>query len=357
VLVVDDSAVARTLISESLADDQDIEVIATANDAYAARDKILALKPDVMTLDIEMPRMDGLTFLRLIMRHRPMPVVILSSSTAEGSAKAFEAMNSGAVEVFGKPDGPFSLAEGATLAEKIKAAAEARVRLQPRPGTRSSFDLNADFQAPAGSSAVTNRRAILLLGASTGGTEVLRTILTALPGDLPPICVVQHIPAQFSNAFANRLNALCAMEVREARGGDELVPGVALIAPGGKHLVVRWNGSNYVALLNEGPAVHHQRPAVDVLFDSVVKAGGARNCAAALLTGMGRDGADSLLRLRENGAHTIAQSESTCVVFGMPREAIQIGAATESLDLQDIPRELIKHGRRLSNAATELAVS
>ena len=357
VLVVDDSAVARTLISESLADDPDIEVIATANDAYAARDKILALKPDVMTLDIEMPRMDGLTFLKVIMRHRPMPVVILSSSTTDGSAKAFEALNSGAVDVFGKPEGPFSLTEGATLAHKIKAAAEARVRVQPRPGTRSSADQNINFHTFNGPFTISNSRAILLLGASTGGTEALKTILTALPPDLPPICVVQHIPAQFSGAFANRLDSLCAMEVREARSGDVLTPGLALIAPGGKHLVVRWNGARYVAVLSEGPAVHHQRPAVDVLFDSVVKGGGASNCTAALLTGMGRDGAESLLRLREKGAHTIAQSERTSVVFGMPREAIRIGAVSETLDLQDIARELTKHGRRISNAPAEMTVS
>jgi two-component system chemotaxis response regulator CheB len=354
-LVVDDSAVARTLISESLSGHPEIEVVATANDAYAARDKILALKPDVMTLDIEMPRMDGLTFLKLIMRHRPMPVVVLSSATAEGSAKAFEALQSGAVEVFGKPDGPFSLAEGATLAQKIKAAAQARVQLPARPGSRSSSDYVDVFQASR-SSGPLHPRALILLGASTGGTEALKAILSAMPADLPPICVVQHIPAQFSTAFANRLNSLCAMEVREARGGDELRSGLALIAPGGKHLIVRWNGSNYVALLNEGPPVHHQRPAVDVLFDSVVKNGGARHSVAALLTGMGRDGADGLLRLRKSGAHTIAQSEATCVVFGMPREAIRIGAASETIDLQHIAGELSKYGRNVSGVPAEVAV-
>jgi two-component system chemotaxis response regulator CheB len=350
-LVVDDSAVARTMITESLAGDPDIEIIATAPDPYLAREKILSLNPDVMTLDLEMPRMDGLTFLKLIMRHRPMPVVVLSSSTAEGSAKAFEALRSGAVDVVGKPDGPFSLTEGATLAQKIKAAAKARITAQPTSGTRGANERLADGGGFESSGGNANPRALILLGASTGGTEALKVALTSMPADLPPICVVQHIPAQFSTAFANRLNAACAMEVREARSGEELTPGLALIAPGGKHLMVRWNGSCYVTLLNEGPAVHHQRPAVDVLFDSVVKAGGARSCAAALLTGMGRDGADGLLRLRENGAFTIAQSEATCVVFGMPREAIKIGAAQETLDLQAIGPELTKQGRRIAAGA------
>jgi two-component system chemotaxis response regulator CheB len=286
-----------------------------------------------------------------------MPVVILSSSTAEGSAKAFEALQSGAVEVVGKPDGPFTLSQGATLAQKIKAAAEARLKPTVRSNPLSSADSSDIFRASNGSPGNLNPRALILLGASTGGTEALKTILSAMPDDLPPICVVQHIPAQFSAAFANRLNGLCAMEVREARSGDELVPGLALIAPGGKHLIVRWNGSKYVALLNEGPQVHHQRPAVDVLFDSVVKTGGSANSVAALLTGMGRDGADGLLKLRQNGAHTIAQSEATCVVFGMPREAINLGSASDIVDLQDIAGELTKHGRRISSGSAELAIN
>jgi two-component system, chemotaxis family, protein-glutamate methylesterase/glutaminase len=351
-LVVDDSAVARTMITDSLASDPQIEVVGTAVDPYMARDKILALNPDVMTLDIEMPRMDGITFLKLIMRHRPMPVVVLSSSTTEGSAKAMEALRSGAVEVAEKPEGPFSSADAVGLAKKIKAAAEARLHTSaaPRPGSRDG-DNRANLDTPAPVQPLANPRALIVIGASTGGTEAVQRILSEMPGDLPPICVVQHIPAQFSSAFANRLNGLCQMAVREARSGDELTPGLALIAPGGKHLLVRWNGSHYVALLNEGPLVHHQRPAVDVLFDSVVKAGGASSCTAALLTGMGRDGADGLLHLRENGAHTIAQGEASCVVFGMPREAIRIGAAAEVLDLRLIAAELTAQGRRLSAAA------
>ena len=355
-LVVDDSAVARAMITESLSGDPEIEVIATAIDPYVAREKILALNPDVMTLDIEMPRMDGLTFLKLIMRHRPMRVVVMSSLTAEGSIKALEALQAGAIEVIAKPDGPFTLSEGAALAQKIKAAAEARVITPAKLGSRAAEEFRA-LNSTDPAQPMSNPRALILLGASTGGPEALKSVLTAMPGDLPPIAVVQHMPAQFSTAFANRPNSVCAMEVREARSGDELTQGLALVAPGGKHLVVRWNGSRYVALLNEGPAIHHQRPAVDVLFDSVVKAGGARSCAAALLTGMGRDGADSMLRLREKGAYTIAQSEATCVVFGMPREAIKIGAAEDILDLHKIAPELTKQGRRLANLGAEALVS
>ena len=351
-LVVDDSAVARVMIADSLAGDPEIEIIGTAIDPYVAREKILSLNPDVITLDVEMPRMDGLTFLKLIMRHRPMPVVVMSSLTTEGSAKALEALQAGAVDVIGKPDGQFSFSEGAALAQKIKAAAEAKVATQAKSTTRATNEFTGESSTD--SNIPLHPRALIVLGASTGGTEALKDVLIAMPADLPPIAVVQHIPAQFSTAFANRLNGLCAMEVREARSGDELTKGLVLIAPGGKHLVLRWNGSRYVALLNEGPPIHHQRPAVDVLFNSVVKAGGARYCSAALLTGMGRDGADGLLHLRQNGAYTIAQSEATCVVFGMPREAIKIGAAEETLDLQKIAPELTKRSRQLTASSGAL---
>jgi two-component system, chemotaxis family, protein-glutamate methylesterase/glutaminase len=193
-----------------------------------------------------------------------------------------------------------------------------------------------------------NPRSLIVMGASTGGTEALKTVLTQMPGDLPGICIVQHIPAQFSLAFANRLNSLCAMEVREAKHGEEITPGLALIAPGGRHLLVRWNGNHYVAHLNDGPLVHHQRPAVDALFDSLVKAGGAEHSVGVLMTGMGKDGAAGLLNLRQNGATTVAQSESTCVVFGMPAEAIRIGGAKQVLDLDEIAGEVERQSRRLS---------
>jgi two-component system chemotaxis response regulator CheB len=371
VLVVDDSALARKLITESLVGHDDIEVIAGASDAYIARDKIFTLNPDVITLDIEMPRMDGLTFLKLIMRHRPMPVIVMSSLTVEGSSKVIEALECGAVEVLGKPNGPFSaFGNGLILAEKIRAAAQARIA---RPATASQpvtkatdnavasaavgsiTNSNSPSAAPARPTPARaiNPRSLIVMGASTGGTEALKECLTVLPKDLPPICVVQHIPAQFSAAFAARLNALCQIEVREAKSGDELRPGLALIAPGGRHLIVRWSNNRYVAMLNDGPPIHHQRPAVDVLFDSLVKSGNADQSIGVLMTGMGKDGAAGLLNLRQNGAATIAQSEATCVVFGMPAEAIRLGAAKSILDLNDIPAEIERQSRRFAARTTE----
>jgi two-component system chemotaxis response regulator CheB len=340
VLVVDDSALARKIITDSLTTDPEIDVIGGAIDPFIAREKILTLNPDVLTLDIEMPRMDGLTFLKLLMRHRPMPVIVMSSLTQEGSTTALEALQAGAVDVIGKPSGALSAyCDNLILAEKVKAAAQARLLRAPTVSARI-----APTFAPG------NPRDLIVLGASTGGTEALKTVLTAMPESAPPICVVQHIPAQFSGAFAARLDSLCAIEVREARSGDELAPGLALIAPGGKHLFVRWANGRYVACLSDAPPVHHQRPSVDVLFDSVVKAGGARNTVAALLTGMGRDGASGLYNLRQNGAFTIAQSEATCVVFGMPRQAIELGAAEEVVDLQNIAGALLRASTRRCEA-------
>ena len=336
-LVVDDSALARKIITASLAPFADIEVVGTAVDPYAARDKILELRPDVVTMDIEMPRMDGITFLKLIMKHRPMPVIIMSSLTQAGSQKALEALQAGAVDIMEKPGGNLSAsADGARLAEKIRVAAGARVRagsqataLLARRPTRETGTVPARPRLfPA--------RKIILLGASTGGTEALKTVLTSLRGDLPGICIVQHIPAYFSKAFADRLNEICPMEVREASHGDIVQPGLALIAPGGRHLLLKWQAGHYAVELNDGPPVHHQRPSVDILFDSAVKAGVGPHAVAAVLTGMGADGAAGLLRLRQAGAVTAAQDEETCVVFGMPREAIRMGAAQQVLALSRI---------------------
>lgn len=347
VLVVDDSALARRIITDSLAPFPEIQVVGTAVDPYVARDKILELEPDVVTLDIEMPRMDGLTFLKAIMKHRPMPVIIMSSLTNSGSEKALEALQSGAVDVMDKPSGPRSAeTDGSRLAAKIKAAASARIR---RPTVRQTPLETAtggargavrETRVAAGQSP----RQIILLGASTGGTEALKTVLMSMRGDLPGIAIVQHIPAYFSKAFADRLNQLCPMEVREARAGDTLRPGLALVAPGGFHMLVKWRANAYVVDLTEGPLVHHQRPAVDVLFESAVKAGCGPYAIGALLTGMGADGAAGLLRLRQSGAWTVAQDEESCVVFGMPREAIRLGAARHVMPLEHI-------GRRIEQAA------
>ncbi len=299
VLIVDDSSLARAIITQSLGPYPDITVVGTACDPYIARDKILELNPDVVTLDIEMPRMDGITFLKIIMKHRPMPVIIMSSLTAAGSAKAMEALQAGAVDVIGKPRGASSANEdGALLAEKIRTAASARMQ-----AWKDTTGLSSPKQAARPPRHFPERR-IILLGASTGGTEALKTVLTSLPGDLPGICIVQHIPAYFSKAFADRLNSICAMEVREARHGDAVKPGLALVAPGGWHMILKWREGHYAVELNEGPPVHHQRPAVDIMFDSAVKAGAGPHAVAALLTGMGADGAAGLLHLREAGAAT-----------------------------------------------------
>lgn len=329
-LVVDDSALARRLTTDSLAPFPEIEIVGTAQDAYAARDKILQLKPDVMTLDIEMPRMDGVTFLKAVMKHHPMPVIILSSLTSATSDKPWEALQAGAVEVVEKPAGGVSArAHGLHLAELIKAAAGARLRPAPPeaapPPTRQ-------LHPPR----TFSERGIILMGSSTGGTEALKTVLTSMRGDLPGVCIVQHIPPLFSKTFAERMNKLCAMEVREARDRDVVQPGLALVAPGGYHMLLQWQGRHYQVRLNQGPPIHHQRPAVDILFDSAVNAGAAPYAAAALLTGMGTDGAAGLLRLRNEGAATIAQNEETCVVFGMPREAIRQGAAQHVVPLERI---------------------
>ena len=341
VLIVDDSALVRRALTENLSRCTDIEVVGTAVDPYVARDKILLLNPDVLTLDIEMPRMDGLTFLKRLMQYRPMPVVILSSLTGAGSAKALEALQAGAVDVLEKASGALSALQDHTrLVEVIKAAARARLRPPPAESPTSRPPAAA---AQARTSVVRASRGrrydphkIILMGASTGGTEALRAILTRLSADLPGICIVQHIPAFFSLAFAQRLNELCNLEVREAKNGDLVQPGLALVAPGGFHIVLDWRGHGYGVRLNEGPPIHYQRPAVDVMFGSAVKAGAAPHALSLLLTGMGSDGASSLLELRNAGARTICQDEASCVVFGMPREAIRMGAAQIVLPLDQI---------------------
>ena len=364
VLIVDDSATVRKVVSDSLAGQADIEVIGTAVDPYVARDKILALNPDVLTLDIEMPRMDGLTFLRLLMKHRPMPVIVMSSLTRESSHIALEALQAGAVDVFSKPGNSMSAhADGARLAEKIRAAAGARIRVGPPnvpppvkpPVWRAPEHHPAPVArtverppAPASSGRRYPARQLIVMGASTGGTEALKEVLTRLPSDLPGICIVQHIPAHFSAAFANRLNELCELEVKEAANGDRVEPGRVLIAPGGHHLVLRWNVSHYVAHLTDGPMVHHQRPSVDVLFDSAAKAGSGAGTLAILMTGMGADGAAGMLTLRQGGATTWAQNEESCVVFGMPREAIIRGAAQQVLPLDQVAGAINRYADRMA---------
>lgn len=336
VLIVDDSAVARRSIQEALAEDPEIEVVGSACDAYVAREKILKHDPDVITLDLEMPRMDGLTFLRILEEHHPLPVVVVSALTPQGSAKALEALEAGALDVLAKPDGHQTLGELAPqLAYHVKAAARARRRprpLEPTPPPASPVP------EPPGSLESSARR-VILVGASTGGVEALRFLLPRLPDGLPPIAVVQHIPPNFSRIMAERLDELCAFEVREAREGDELRRGLCLVAPGDYHLVLAPLGLGYRVRLTQSPPVHHCRPAVDVLFRSAVEAAGAQ-AVAVLLTGMGVDGARGMQELRRAGARTLVQDEETSVVFGMPQAAIKLGAADVVVPLQDMPQAI-----------------
>lgn len=333
VLVVDDSAFVRKVATDTLGADPGLEVVGSAADPYQARDRIRELSPDVLTLDLEMPRMDGLTFLRLLMEHRPMPVIVLSSLTQRGSDFALEALRLGAVDVLGKPSGSSSFGNlGPRLIAMVKAAATARVRAGALAAPVSRL-----LPAPLSS----NSRSCILLGASTGGPESLREVLTALPAGLPGIAIVQHIPAGFSRAYADRLNGICAFPVREAVDGERLDPGTALLAPGNFHLMLAWHGDHYRVRVTDGPQIWHQRPAVDLLFKSAADCGAAPHAVAGVLTGMGKDGAEGLLRLREKGASTFAQDEASCVVYGMPKAAWECGAAQRQLPLDRIAAHLI----------------
>lgn len=331
-LIVDDSAIVRKLLREALSAEPDLEVVATAPDPYIARDKILSLEPDVLTLDIEMPRMDGLTFLKKLMQYRPMPVIVISSLGRASCDAAITALREGAVEVMAKPGGPYSVGElRFTLANKIRAAARARIfpRLplqSPDPGCG---------QIGAGGST-----RVVVIGASTGGTEAIESILTRLPEDTPGITIAQHIPSGFSRAFAERLNEICRLEVKEAEDGDTLAPGRALIAPGNFHMMLRRAGNGYRVEVKSGPLVCYQRPSVDVLFHSAAESAGAK-AVGVILTGMGADGARGLLKMRQAGAATIAQDEASCVVFGMPREAIRLGAAGRVVPLLRMPAAIV----------------
>ena len=332
VLIVDDSAVFRRLLSDLLGRDPALEVVGTAADGYIAERKVMTLCPDVVTLDVVMPRVDGLTLLDRLMRVRPLPVVMISGITAEACDVTLQALERGAVDFICKPQGDISTwldAAAEEIAEKVKQAANARLRplpVRPRPVMRGP----AAGQAPA----------IVAIGASTGGTEAIAELLMALPADAPGMVIVQHMPREFTRRFAERCNAHTAVRVKEAEAGDEIVPGVALIAPGGLHLRVRRSGRRYEVALDEQPPVNRHRPSVDVLFESVAQAAGPR-AVGILLTGMGADGARGLLAMRRAGARTIAQDEKSCVVYGMPREAIGLGGAEIVLPLGRIARALL----------------
>jgi two-component system chemotaxis response regulator CheB len=336
VLIVDDSAIVRKIFTQELSKYPDIEVVGTAPDPYIARDKIVALKPDVITLDIEMPRMDGLTFLKKLMKYYPIPTIVVSSLTPKNSAMALEALEAGAVEVLAKPGGSYSVGDmSVQLVEKIRAAARARLLRAPS----ETPTVGIVKEAPKLSLTQTTHK-IIAMGASTGGTEALKTVLTQMPPTSPGIVIVQHMPPKFTQAFAERLNSLCQLTVKEAQNGDAVIPGVALIAPGNYHMVLKRSGARYYVEIKDGPLVCYQRPSVDVLFHSVARYAGP-NAIGVIMTGMGRDGASGLLEMKKAGAKTIAQDEETCVVFGMPKEAIKLGAVDVVAPLQDIPKVIL----------------
>ncbi|MHB0986295.1 MAG: protein-glutamate methylesterase/protein-glutamine glutaminase [Sulfuricella sp.] len=348
VMVVDDSAVVRQVVQAMLDREPDIQVIGAASDPIFAIERMNRQWPDVIVLDIEMPRMDGITFLKKIMGEHPTPVVICSSLAEKGAATTMQALEAGAVEIITKPQiglKRFLEESSHELVSAVRAAAQANVkRLKAAPVMvlKTAPKLNADaILAAAGSHAMaqTTER-IVAIGTSTGGTQALEAVLTALPRVCPGMVIVQHMPEKFTASFAARLNELCQIEVREAQHNDRVIPGRALIAPGGKHMLLKRNGAYYHVEVVDGPLVNRHRPSVDVLFRSVAKFAG-KNATGIIMTGMGDDGAKGLKEMREAGAPTIAQDEETCVVFGMPKEAIKLGGVDRVMGLQDIPRAIL----------------
>jgi two-component system chemotaxis response regulator CheB len=351
VLIVDDSAAVRAALTQIIADAPDLEVMATAGDPFVAAQRIQQQVPDVIILDIEMPRMDGLTFLRRIMAQRPIPVVICSSLAEDGSETLVQALEAGAVEVVAKPrmgSAQFLAESAVRVCDALRAAA--RARLGPRSAASASRQverkLTADAMLPPPSSCAMARTTerIVCIGASTGGTEALATVLTALPADCPGVVIVQHMPERFTAAFARRLDGLCRIDVKEAEDGDAVLPGRALIAPGNRHTLLTRSGARYCVTVKEGPLVSRHRPSVDVLFRTAAQYAG-RNAVGVIMTGMGDDGARGLLEMRKAGATTLAQDEESCVVFGMPKEAIAIGAAQRVVPLDRIPDEIAEARR------------
>jgi two-component system chemotaxis response regulator CheB len=354
VMIVDDSAVVRQVVSQALATDPGIEVIATASDPLFALDKMRSLWPDVLIVDIEMPRMDGITFLKKIMAERPTPVVVCSSLAEQGAQATFEALAAGAVAIITKPkSGLKSFLEDASndIVQAVRSAAKANVRAL-RTGSPPPVrpNLSADVMLSPGSTPGPNlglsrtTDQVVAIGTSTGGTQALEAVLTRLPANCLGIVIVQHMPAVFTAMFAERLHSLCQIEVREAQNGDRVLPGRALIAPGGKHMMLKRNGAQYVVDVADGPLVNRHKPSVDVLFRSVAKFAGA-NALGIIMTGMGDDGARGLKEMHDAGAKTVAQDEASCVVFGMPKEAIKLGGVDFTLALDQIPAAIVNFGK------------
>ena len=346
VLIVDDSALIRSVMNEIISSQSDMEVVGVAPDPLVARELIKQTNPDVLTLDVEMPKMDGLDFLEKLMRLRPMPVVMVSSLTERGSEMTMRALELGAVDFVTKPK--ISIQSGMReytelISDKIRAASKARIK--PRtlaPGTPAAA-------LPALRNPLTSSEKLIIIGASTGGTEAIREFLMQMPSDCPGILIAQHMPEGFTTSFARRLDSLCKISVREALGGERILPGHAFIAPGHSHLLLARSGANYVTAIEQSAPVNRHRPSVDVLFRSAALAAG-KNAVGVILTGMGKDGAAGMLEMKTAGAYNFAQDEASCVVFGMPREAIALGAADEVGPLAELPTMVLgylsRHGGR-----------
>ncbi len=336
VLIVDDSALIRSLLTKIINDAPDMEVVGTAPDPLIAREMIRSLNPDVLTLDVEMPRMDGLDFLEKIMRLRPMPVLMISTLAETGSDVTLRALEIGAVDFIAKPR--IDIAQGMeeyaqTIVEKIRVASTAKL---PTKAKKSPV-------LPTGSFDSTEK--LIIVGASTGGTEAIKTLLINLPPDCPGILIAQHMPEAFTKSFAARLDGLCRISVKEAEDGERILPGHAYIAPGHSHLLLKRSGANYMTVLNQGPPVNHHRPSVDVLFRSAAK-GVGQNAVGVILTGMGKDGAQGMLEMKRAGAYNFAQDEETCVVFGMPKEAIELGGVDEIVPIQNMAQRVMSRFRQ-----------
>ncbi|HLP97126.1 MAG TPA: chemotaxis response regulator protein-glutamate methylesterase [Sideroxyarcus sp.] len=353
VLVIDDSALIRSVMKEIIDHEKDMECVGAAPDPLVAREMIKSLNPDVLTLDVEMPKMDGLDFLERLMRLRPMPVVMVSTLTERGSDITFRALALGAVDFVSKPK--MDIARGmeeyaSEITDKIRAAAQSRVRkaankpvASPQSARNIEERLSADAILPSmAGGRFSSTEKLIIIGASTGGTEAIKEVLIRLPADVPGILVTQHMPENFTKSFAERLDSLCKISVKEAEHNERILPGHAYIAPGHSHLLLKRSGANYMTELNQGPPVNRHRPSVDVLFRSAANVAGA-NALGIILTGMGKDGAQGLLEMRNAGSYTIAQDEESCVVFGMPKEAIAAGGASEVLPLQNIAQRSLDY--------------
>lgn len=338
VLIVDDSALIRSVMSEIIGSQKDMEVVGTAPDPIVARDLIKQTNPDVLTLDVEMPRMDGLDFLEKLMRLRPMPVVMVSSLTERGAEITLRALELGAVDFVAKPK--LSIQSGMLeyadqIADKVRAASRAKIK-QRQVTANDPTKAVADGALPQIRNPFTSSEKLIIIGASTGGTEAIKDFLMQMPSDCPGILITQHMPEGFTRSFANRLDTLCKITVKEAVSGERVLPGHAYIAPGHSHLLLARSGANYVAELDQGPPVNRHRPSVDVLFNSAAAYAG-KNAVGVILTGMGKDGALGMLEMKKAGAYNFAQDEASCVVFGMPREAIAVGATHEVGSLRALP--------------------